>query len=292
MKKVFVLYNPKSGKETGETQTKRLDRIMDYKLEYRDITKIENYKMFFREIGDAPIIISGGDGTLSHFATDICDIEINNPIYYYATGSGNDFLNDMEYKKGEKPLNINDYLEDLPSIAFNGKEYRFINGAGGGLDAYACDEGNKLHNQGKEANYVATAIKGILYDYKPMNARVTVDGTVHEFKNVWFASVMKGRYFGGGIMLAPNQDRKSGKLSLVVVHTLGRLRILPIIPGAFSGKHVKYTKYVTVIEGNNIEVEFDRPVPLQIDGETFSDINGYSVSMEENRQDLERELIS
>ena len=34
---------------------------------------------------------------------------------------------------------------------------------------------------------------------------------------------------------------------------------------------------VDVISGHNIEVEFDRPTALQIDGETFVGITKYSV---------------
>lgn len=279
MKKVYVLYNPKAGKGQGEFATKKLDNIIDgYELVYNDITKIDSYGSFLKSIGDAAILVSGGDGTLSRFATDVAHLDIKNPIYYYATGSGNDFLKDTGKNKGEY-FPLNEYIENLPVAAINGKDYRFVNGIGGGLDAYACVMGNKMHEQGKEANYVLNAVKGILYDYSPMNTTVYVDGREHKFKNVWFASVMKGRYFGGGIMLAPNQDRTAGKLSAVIVHTVGRLRLLPIIPGAFTGKHVKYTQYVEIIEGNNIEVQFDRPVPLQVDGETTQNVTNYSVKV-------------
>ena len=189
-------------------------------------------------------------------------------------------MKDMGYVKGEKPFPINEYIEALPVMTVNGEKKCFVNGVGGGLDAYACVEGNKAHEKGKEGNYVLSAIKGILYDYKPMNAHLVVDGKEYDFKNVWFASVMKGRYFGGGIMLAPDQNRKSDKLSVVIVHSVSRPRLLTIIPGAFEGKHVKYKQYVTVIEGNNIEVKFDRAVPIQVDGETSANATEYSVCLQ------------
>ncbi len=278
MKKVYVLYNPKSGKGTGEAAGKKLENYSGRETIFCDITKIKSYGEFFSVLeGDDIVVIAGGDGTLSRFADSVAQLDIKNDIYYYATGSGNDFLRDLDYAKGEKPFSINKYIEALPAINAAGRECAFVNGVGGGLDAYACVEGNKAHMKGKQGNYVLSAVKGILYDYKPINVTAVVDGREYEFKNVWFASVMKGRYFGGGIMLAPNQDRKNGKLSLVVVHSAGRLRILPIIPGAFSGKHIKYTKFVTVIEGNDFSVSFDRAVPLQVDGETAQEVFGYKV---------------
>lgn len=278
MKKVYVLYNPLSSKGEGKTLAEKLSKMLGDKIEYIDITLPADYKEFFSRLekGDS-VIVSGGDGTLNRFANSIADIEVKNPLYYYATGSGNDFFKDSGNKNGLEPLRINECVENIPVMNIGGKEYRFINGVGGGLDAYSCVEGNKRHATGKSGNYVLNAIKGILYDYKPTAVALTVDGKKYEFKNVWFASVMKGRFFGGGIMLAPNQDRTGKKLSAVVVHSIGRLRLLTVIPGAFKGKHVKYTKYVTVIEGNNISVEFDRFVAVQYDGETLAEVKAYDV---------------
>lgn len=278
MKKVYILFNPKSGNGTGEAQGKKLANCGDKEVVFCDITKVEDYSGFFGSLNESDlVVVAGGDGTLSRFAHDVSQLDIKNSIYYYATGSGNDFLKDLGYVKGEKPFPINEYIASLPVISVNGNAAHFVNGVGGGLDAYACVEGNKMHEQGKKANYVAAALKGIFYDYNPMNAHVVVDGKEYDFKNVWFASVMKGRYFGGGIMLAPQQDRNSGTLSVVVVHTVGRVGLLPIIPQAFEGKHVRYKKYVEVIEGNSVKVTFDRPVPVQIDGETIDNVTQYGV---------------
>jgi diacylglycerol kinase family enzyme len=49
-----------------------------------------------------------------------------------------------------------------------------------------------------------------------------------------------------------------------------------IFPSIFKGEHVKNTKYVTVLTGKNITVEFDRPTPLQIDGETVLGVTEYN----------------
>lgn len=278
MKKAYILYNPKSGNGTGENEGRKLENYDGREVVFCDITKMENYGEFFGSLNEEDIVVvAGGDGTVSRFADNIANVDVKNDIYYYATGSGNDFLKDVGYKKGEKPFPVNKYIEALPVMYVDSIETRFVNGVGGGLDAYACVEGNRMHAEGKKANYVMAALKGIFFDYEPINVSVTVDGKEYDFKNAWFASVMKGRYFGGGIMLAPKQDRNTGKLSLVVVHTVSRIGILPIVPQAFSGKHVRYKKYVTVLEGNDISVTFDRPTAVQIDGETGHVVEGFSV---------------
>ena len=74
----------------------------------------------------------------------------------------------------------------------------------------------------------------------------------------------------------PEQDRSSDKLSLMLFHGAGRLRALSVFPSIFKGKHVKHKNMVAVHTGHEITVEFDRPTPLQIDGETILDVTKYT----------------
>lgn len=124
-------------------------------------------------------------------------------------------------------------------------------------------------------NYTAIAIKGLLFHYKPTDATVTVDGVKHKFKRVWLAPTMNGKFYGGGMMPTPNQDRTGGKLSVMVYHNLGKLKALMVFPSIFKGEHVKHKNNIAILEGSEITVEFDRPTPLQIDGETILGISSY-----------------
>ncbi|MBP3698431.1 MAG: diacylglycerol kinase family protein, partial [Oscillospiraceae bacterium] len=96
---------------------------------------------------------------------------------------------------------------------------------------------------------------------------------------VWIAPTMHGKYYGGGMMPAPQQDRGNSEktLSLMVLHGAGRLRTLCALPGIFKGTHVKHKKIVTIHTGHEITVAFDRPTPLQIDGETILGVTDYTV---------------
>jgi len=122
------------------------------------------------------------------------------------------------------------------------------------------------------------AIKGLLFYYKPTNAKVTVDGKTSTYKKVWMAPVMKGRYFGGGMMPTPNQDRKSKDktLSLMVLHNCNKFKILRYFPSVFEGKHIKHKDIIKIMKGNEITVEFDRPTALQVDGETILGVTSYT----------------
>ena len=274
----FVIYNPLSGDGKSEENSKLLEMIFDDELEYFDITRITNYKTFFRGMEkDDYIIIAGGDGTLNRFINDTAGIDIPQEIFYLPSGNGNDFANDMEKTSGN-PFKITEYLKNLPTAEVKGKKYRFINGVGFGIDGYCCQVGDELEKiPGKKADYTKIAVKGLLFDFAPRNAKVTVDGREYFYKKVWIAPTMFGRYYGGGMMAEPQQNRNSGKLSLVVFHGAGRLRTLCIFPSIFRGEHIKHKKSVAIHTGKEITVEFDRPTPLQIDGETFRDVTSYKV---------------
>ena len=83
------------------------------------------------------------------------------------------------------------------------------------------------------------------------------------------------------MMPTPKQKRtaKEKNVSLMVFHGSSKLKTLMIFPSIFKGTHIRCKKNVAVLKGKNITVKFDRPTPLQIDGETFLDVTEYSVSV-------------
>ncbi|MEE1321462.1 MAG: diacylglycerol kinase family protein [Acutalibacteraceae bacterium] len=277
MTRYQVLYNPYASNNQGKIKAEALtDILTDYPLVYNDITKIEHLKSFILSLGvDDKIIICGGDGTLNRFVNSIDVNRIENEIYLFATGTGNDFLRDIGKDKTAEPILINEYLKHLPVVTVKGKSYKFINNASFGLDGYCCEEADRQRNEkGKSSNYALLAIKGLLFAYKPRNAVVIVDGVKKEYKKVWLAPTMNGRFFGGGLMSAPGQNRlnKEHTVSVVAMCNVGKLKALLIFPSMFKGKHIKYKDNINVIEGHEITVIYDKPAPMQIDGETILDV--------------------
>lgn len=276
MAKGYVIYNPLAGNGKANEDAQLLQMILDEDLEYYDMTRITNYAAFIGGMErEDYLVIVGGDGTLNRFVNDTDGLEITQEILYYPTGTGNDFAKDMGM--GANPRLITENLKGLPSVEVQGKRYRFINGIGFGIDGYCCQVGDELKKiPGKKVNYTGIAIKGLLFHFAPRNAKVTVDGKEYAYKKVWIAPTMHGRYYGGGMIPTPQQDRASGKLSLMLFYGAGRLRTLCVFPSIFKGEHVKHTKMVAVHTGKEIIVEFDRPTPLQIDGETILGVTQYT----------------
>jgi len=281
--KNYILFNPLAGNGSCKAKTEAIITDNDSESVYYDVTSTDSYAQLLKNIEkDDKIIICGGDGTLNRFVNGIDGLGITNDILYFAAGSGNDFLHDIGEKPSEKPIKINSYIENLPTLYVGDKSYKFVNGIGFGLDGYACAECNRLRKEkGKKASYAMVALKGLLGAYTPVTAKVTVGNQVYTYKRVWMASCMKGRYFGGGLKITPDQQRsdKDGSVTAVLVHNLSRFRILTVFPSIFSGTHVKYTDFVDMKKCSEVSVEFDRPVELQIDGETVSKVSGYTVKI-------------
>lgn len=275
-----ILYNPKANNGSGETSVRAWVAAhgMDA-ADMKSVLEIPDLAAFVAPLGaDDKIILCGGDGTLMRFADAIRDIDLKVPVYFTPAGTGNDFLRDVRAE--EDPLLINKYIVDLPRVYVNGEEHVFVNGIGYGLDGYCCEVGDEIqHNSDKKVNYSAIAIKGILGKFKPRRATVTVDGVTRVYEKAWLAPTMNGRCYGGGLFITPNQDRlgESGLVSNAVVHHYGRLHVLMIFPSIGKGQHLKYTKAVDIREGNEINVRFDVPCALQIDGETYLNVSEYKV---------------
>ena len=280
--KYCILYNPYSGNGGSEDDSRRIATSFDGDVCREDMTKISDPATFLSDYGEEDaLVICGGDGTLNRFINAIDGIDVKCDILYYPTGTGNDFLRDIGVSKDECPVSVKEYISDLPTVEVGGNTYRFLNNVGFGIDGYCCEVGDQLKKTSdKPVNYTAIAIKGLLFKFPPVNATVCVDGKDFSYKKVWIAPTMKGRFYGGGMMPTPMQDRKSedGSLSLMVMHGSSKLKTLMVFPSLFKGEHVKHSEMVAIHTGHEISVTFDRPTALQIDGETILGVTSYKVT--------------
>ncbi len=274
MKRYYILFNPHAGNGKAEKEAKALAQKLEAENSIYDMTAVESYKELLTD-AEADIIILGGDGTLNRFVNDTYPLNLQNKIYTYPIGTGNDFLRDLGKEAITEPVEITKYLKDLPVCEINGKKQYFINGVGYGIDGYCCEEGDRQKAKNVEkVNYTSIAIKGLLFHFKPKNAIVTVDGVEYKFKKTWLAPCMNGRFYGGGMMPTPDQDRlnEERNISVMVYQGLGKLGALMLFPKIFKGEHVKKVKKVHVLTGKEITVEYDKPCAAQIDGETVLNV--------------------
>lgn len=277
----YVLFNPHAGGNRCAKEAELLQALYPYDLRFCDMTAIMDYAAFFASLStEDEIILCGGDGTLNRFINNTDGLEIQNEILYYAVGTGNDFAHDLGRQSGGNPFPITEYLRNLPKVTVKRRTHRFLNGIGFGIDGYCCEVGDRLHSQSdKPVNYTAIAIKELLFHYKPTDAAVNVDGKEYHYHKVWLAPTMNGRFYGGGMMPTPMQDRRNPEhtATLMVLYGSGKLKTLTVFPSLFKGEHIRHTEMVDIHTGHDITVTFDHPTALQIDGETITNVTEYHV---------------
>ena len=276
----YVLYNPLANNKQCKSKADEFAAHAG-ECEMKDVTKLDA-KAFAESLGAGDeAYLLGGDGTVNHFANDTYGVDIKGKVYYVPAGTGNDFFNDVKDSADEGGyVLLNPYLKNLPTVFVNDIERHFVNGIGYGLDGMCCQIADDQMAKGKtKINYTSIAISLLLFKYKPKKAKVVVDGVEKTYENVWILPTMKGRFYGGGMMVAPSQDRlaKDGKVTVVAFYGKSRLKVLMNFSKIFTGEHVKLTNMIDIRSGNEVYVEYDEPTALQIDGMTVRNVKSYTV---------------
>lgn len=274
----LILFNPQAN---NRDITAALEGVRAYAAGpdtvEKDLTQVDLREEICALSEKDRVLLLGGDGTIMRLANAMDGITCAVPVYLWKSGTGNDFLRDIGKNEESEPVLLNPYLTGLPHVEVKGNTYLYINGIGFGLDGMVCEVTDKLKAQGvQKIDYTMESIKLLLGGFKCPSGSVTVDGVTKKYKRIWLASAMYGKYYGGGMRVAPLQVRGGDSLTCCVWHTTGRLATLMHFPKIFEGTHVKYKKSIDVISGKRITVEFDRPCALQIDGETVSGVTTYT----------------
>ena len=277
----YVFYNHFSGDGRGREVAESLKNVYGEDMTLVDTAELADIAEFSLGLGvEDAIVICGGDGTINRFVNMVDTDALKCSVFYMPAGTGNDFALDLGKQDAKEPFEITKYIKNLPTVVIDGKSYKFINVVGYGIDGYCCEVGDKKKAAGKQPNYTAIAVTGLLFGYKPRNATVIVDGVEHHFKKAWLAPAVFGRFYGGGMMPAPEQSRESDGISVMLFHGGGRLPTLMAFPSIFKGEHVK-SKMVTVLKGKVITVKYDVPAAVQIDGETVVGVSEYTATAPE-----------
>ncbi|HEY3234123.1 MAG TPA: diacylglycerol kinase family protein [Polyangiaceae bacterium] len=288
--KVRVLVNPAAGsgaavaKLTGiETALKR------HRLDY-DVVRTQGP-------GDAPrlvreadedgvdcIAVVGGDGTLNEvvqaYIDDKGQAQRGPDLALIPAGTGGDFrrcfgLGDSADAAISRLAESAAQKVDLGVVRLTSKTGEsklcaFINVTSfgiGGLTDRIVNSGPKWMG-GRAAFFLGTLRAMATYKNAPVAVRV--DGALAYEGLVLNVAIANGRYFGGGMFIAPNAELSDGLLDLVVLGDLTVAQSLRLAPKLYRGLHLNEPG-VRHTRGAVVEAEPLRPtedVLIDMDGET------------------------
>jgi diacylglycerol kinase family enzyme len=138
-------------------------------------------------------------------------------------------------------------------------------GIGGEVDAIVNRSPKWLG--GKVSFYVATL--RAMAQYRNASIRVKVDGALWYEGPAFNVAIANGRYFGGGMLIAPQADPSDGRFELICIGDLSKVEAAGLSSRIYQGTHVS-AHGVKVTRGSNIEAEPLHPwasVLMDVDGE-------------------------
>jgi diacylglycerol kinase (ATP) len=112
--------------------------------------------------------------------------------------------------------------------------------------------------------YLVGALVGIA-TYRPTPMRVRCDGQYREGPHLIVVAA-NGTHFGNGMHVAPNAKLDDGALDVVIGGDLGRGESLVALAKLYRGTHVDGKKVLS-FRAPTLDVEFDAPLPMELDGE-------------------------
>ena len=224
--------------------------------------------------GATLLVVVGGDGSVNEVANGIYgreDVE----IAVLARGTGWDFVRTygIPHDVGraiDVALNGTTRTIDLGRATYRAwaggdAVTRFANIASTGMSGAIARRANETTKAlGGKVSYL-WATFAVFAGWNATDLGVSVDdeirgGRMHD------VIVANGRYFGGGMMIAPEADPEDGRFDVLLLGDLTKRDLLLTLPKTYKGKHLPHPK-AELLRGANVTVDADEPLPIELDGE-------------------------
>lgn len=227
------------------------------------------------------IIAVGGDGTLNEVLNGFYDSDkkINHEacLGYFPSGTGEDLsrtlgIDDLSVEEQVNRLLNNDIKKIDAGMAIFRKKNgsftsrRFINESSIG---FSSDVAERVNRSPKVFRGKAAFILGILSSLIFLkNHKITVNVDGHGFFEgpVLAGVAANGKFFGGGMMIAPNAAIDDGSFDIVIVEGMSRIEVLRNIGSIYGGHHLS-NKKVIIKRGKEIRITSKEEVFIEMDGE-------------------------
>jgi YegS/Rv2252/BmrU family lipid kinase len=110
------------------------------------------------------------------------------------------------------------------------------------------------------------AIVRVIRDYRCRPVTLTVDGQPAGCYRMRSLAVANGRFYGGGLEIAPRAALDDGRLDAIVVGDFSLIRFPHYMRKLYAGAHLPLDK-VAAFRGETLTAESPDVVPLDLDGE-------------------------
>ena len=265
--RVGLVVNPSAGKGRGSAAGHEAHaRLRALGLEVEDLSGPSLAQATDRAragaVGDlAALVVVGGDGMVHLGANVVAGTHV--PLGIVAAGTGNDIPRTLRLPRGdvaasvraiERGLAAGPHRIDAVQVGPPGTRQTewFVGVLSCGIDAAVNARANGYSWPKGSARYVR-ALAAELSRFRPFGYRVTYDGQVWEQPGTVVA-VANTRWFGGGVMIAPDARLDDGLLDVVLAGPFTKSGVVRIFPGLYRGKHAGDPR-VRILRARDVLVE-------------------------------------
>ncbi len=287
--KIRVIVNPKAGAGAARRKLPQVERALARHgaafetLETRAPGDATALARRARDDGAELIVVVGGDGTLNEVSQAYLEesgaLLAGPALSMVPAGTGGDFRRTLridpdaeiavEHLLASEARAVDLGIIELTSDRGTPVRRAFVNiasfGVSGRIDRLVNESPKWIG--GRAAFALGTVRAMATYRNAPVSIRV--DGTPWHEGRIVVGAVANGRFFGGGMQIAPNADPSDGRFDVVVLGDIPFAESLRVGPKLYTGKHLGeprvHSTRGTVIEALPLDA---RPVYVDADGET------------------------
>jgi YegS/Rv2252/BmrU family lipid kinase len=287
--KIRVIVNPKAGAGAARRKLPQIERalrnhgVAHETVETRAPGDATELSRRARNDGVEVLVVVGGDGTLNEVSQAYLDdggAPLPGPaLAIIPAGTGGDFRRTLGIDK-DADLSVARFLAseprsvDLGIVELTGDRGEpvrraFVNiasfGVSGRIDRLVNESPKWI---GGRAAFALGSLRA-MSTYRNAPVTIRVDGTPWYEGRVVVGAIANGRFFGGGMQVAPEADPTDGRFDVVVLGDLTFAESLRVGPKLYAGKHLGSPRVLstrgTIVEAAPLD---DRPVYVDADGET------------------------
>jgi diacylglycerol kinase family enzyme len=104
-----------------------------------------------------------------------------------------------------------------------------------------------------------------LFAFKSHKLNIKIDN--YEVNtNTTLIAVANGKYYGGGMMIAPGAIINDGILDICLITKVNKIKLLALFPRLIKGTH-QGIKEISFLKGKTVHISSEDDIALNIDGE-------------------------
>ena len=213
------------------------------------------------------IYACGGDGTLNEVVNGAAGFD-NVSVTVFSGGSGNDFARMFSDPGAFRDL---ERLLDAEEVEFDlirSNDDYSLNICSVGLDARIGHDVAYYKRIPLLSGFRAYAVSTVVNVVRGIYEHYVVELNGERFDgNFTMICACNGRFYGGGFCPVPAADPTDGKLEILLVKDVSRLKVAQVVGAYKDGKYTNFPDLIRHFSTDHVKIICDKPTGINLDGE-------------------------